>query len=166
MDSLTHANTAYDDDEQAWLIEQAAALSAGGLAQVDQVHLSEYLYDTAARNRRELRSRLTVLLAHIMKCHMQPTRISRSWLSTLIVQQREVEAIVSDSASLLQYANDELDKIATDALEQALVETGLKLEDVPPARFPSNLDSILSASFQPVEHPMLPLFKAAKKRVR
>ena len=164
MDSLTPANTGYEEDEQAWLMQQAAALEAGRLSQVDQVHLSEYLYDMAARNRRDLRTRLTLLLAHIMKCHKQPTRISRSWVSTTIVQQREIKAIVSDSANLWQYANDELDKITNDALLQALVETGLTIEEIPPARFPASLALILSALFEPVEHPMLPLFKKTKKR--
>lgn len=78
MDTLAHASTGYGEDEQAWLMEQAAALDAGRLAQIDRVHLSEYLCDTAAaRNRRDLRNRLILLLAHIMKCQIQPARISR-----------------------------------------------------------------------------------------
>ena len=162
MDSLTNAAAGYDEDEQAWLVEQAAALEAGRLAQVDREHLSEYLHDMAARNRRDLRNRLTVLLAHIIKCHAQPTRISRSWLSTIIVQQREIRAIINDSATLQRYAQDKLASIARDALQQALVETGLRSEQVVLQDVPTDLDSILTAAFEAVEHPLLPLFKKAK----
>ena len=164
MDSLTHANATYDEDEQAWLMEQAAALEAGPLAQIDRIHLSEYLRDMAARNRRALRARLIMLLVDVMKCHMQPARISRSWVSTIMVQQREIKAIINDSANLRQYANAELGSMVNNALEQALVETGLRMEDISPASLPSNLDSILSAAFDPVPHPMLPLFKKRKMR--
>ena len=62
-----------------------------------------------------------------------------------------------------EFANDELDRINSDALVPALVETGLKSDEVLPASFPGTLDSILNASFEPVEHPMLPLFNPKKR---
>ncbi len=166
MDSLTNASTDYSKDEQAWLMEQAAALQSGRLAQVDRTHLSEYLFDMAARDRRDLRSRLTVLLAHIIKCQIQPSRISRSWVTTLIVQQGEIKGIIEDSATLSQYANDKLGEIRVDALKRALVETGLTAEEILPVSCPASLDSMLTASFEPVQHPMLPLFKRKVNRKR
>ena len=39
----------------------------------------------AARNRRNLRSRFVILLAHVIKCQFQPNRISRSWALTILV---------------------------------------------------------------------------------
>lgn len=88
------------------------------------------------------------------------------WVLTMIVQQREIKSIVEDSATLWQYAADELDRIRADALQQALLETGLRLEDVLPAHVPGTFESMLNVSFEPVEHPMLPLFKRTMKRKR
>ena len=64
----------YERDETAWLEAMSALAAAGRLAEMDNSNLSEYLADMAKRDRREVFSRLVVLLAHLLKGeHSQAT---------------------------------------------------------------------------------------------
>jgi hypothetical protein len=61
-DAIEHATGAlYEADEYAWIEHQIAALRDGDLDRLDRVNLIAYLTDMAARDRRELGSRLVVL---------------------------------------------------------------------------------------------------------
>ncbi|MBX6314645.1 MAG: DUF29 family protein [Isosphaeraceae bacterium] len=44
---------------------------------------SEYLSDITRRDRREVESRLAVLIAHLLKWTYQPRRRTRSWRATI-----------------------------------------------------------------------------------
>jgi len=80
----------YERDETAWL-ESMAELARDGRAQdLDLLHLAEYLSDRARRDRREVESRLVVLLAHLLKWIHQPAHRSRSWRATVIEQRQEL----------------------------------------------------------------------------
>ena len=56
-------DTLYEADEHAWIERQIAALRDGALDRLDRANLIAYLTDMAARDRRELGSRLIVLYA-------------------------------------------------------------------------------------------------------
>jgi Domain of unknown function DUF29 len=68
-----------DADFHAWLLEQASALRNQQYDRVDWQNLAEQLDSMARAERRELRSRLTTLLAHLLKWRYQAKRRSRSW---------------------------------------------------------------------------------------
>ena len=53
-------------DEVAWLEQSASLIRQGQLSRLDVAHLAEYLEDMAKNERREVRSRLVVLLAHLL----------------------------------------------------------------------------------------------------
>ena len=57
----------YERDETAWLEAMAVLAARGRYAEMDFRHLSEYLADMAKRDRREVFSRLVVLLSHLLK---------------------------------------------------------------------------------------------------
>src|SRR5437764_13198832 len=76
----------YTEDETAWLEAMAAAASRGDVAALDLDHLSEYLTDMAQRDRREVKSRLVVVLTHLLKWRFQPQRRSRGWRTTILNQ--------------------------------------------------------------------------------
>jgi len=67
-------NTAYDRDFHAWTQEQAALLRAGHFSELDIEHLTEELESIGASDKRELASRLTVLLTHLLKWQHQGER--------------------------------------------------------------------------------------------
>ena len=68
------SGTLYEADEHAWIERQIAALRDGALDRLDRANLIVYLTDMAARDRRELGSRLVVLYAHILKSRIQPEK--------------------------------------------------------------------------------------------
>lgn len=111
-------------DETAWLEQTAELLRRGRLDQIDVETLVEYLTDMARRDRREVYSRLVVLLAHLLKWEHQPDRRSGSWQGTILEQQRELRQLV-ESGTLHNHALAILADAFADARKQAAAETGL-----------------------------------------
>lgn len=122
----------YEADEHEWISAQVAALTDGHLNRLDRPHLIEYLTEMTIRDRRELRSRLTVLLHHLLKVRVQPERLTRSWVVTILGQQREIRSIIDGIPSLGRQADLIAAAAYPDAVRLAARETGL-----PPAGFPT-----------------------------
>jgi hypothetical protein len=61
-------DTTYEGDLVLWFERQAAFLRARQFELIDLEHLVEELEAMASRDRRELASRLNVLLTHRLKC--------------------------------------------------------------------------------------------------
>src|SRR5438105_3133827 len=83
----------YESDETAWLEWMAELARDGRSEDLDLPHLAEYLSDMARRDRREVESRLVVLLAHLLKWVHQPDHRSRSWRVTVIEQRQELNRL-------------------------------------------------------------------------
>jgi hypothetical protein len=120
----------YEADETAWLEQTAKLVRQQRYAELDRIHLAEYLTDMAKRDRREVESRLVQLLAHLLKWEYQPDHRSKSWLVSIIVQHREIAGCL-DSGSLLRHAEEVLPRTYEDALLLASAETGLVLSTFP-----------------------------------
>jgi len=56
----------YDSDFYEWTQEVAVHLRQGRLPQADLEHIAEEISDMGKRDRRELRSRMIVLVTHLM----------------------------------------------------------------------------------------------------
>src|SRR5215471_13894744 len=84
----------YEQDETAWLEAMSALAAAGRYDEMDFAHLSEYLTDMARRDRREVFSRLVVLLTHLLKWEHQADRRSGSWRGTIREQRRELRQLL------------------------------------------------------------------------
>ena len=67
----------YESDETAWLDAMSELIRQGRLDQLDYAHLEEYLADMARRDRREVESRLTVLIVHLLKWKHQARKRTR-----------------------------------------------------------------------------------------
>ena len=120
----------YGRDETAWLEAMSALAANGRHAEMDYHNLSEYLADMALRDRREVFSRLAVLLTHILKWRRQPDRRSTSWAKTILEQRSELRQIF-ESGTLRNHAEAVLTKAYADARRRAAVETGLPLNIFP-----------------------------------
>ena len=81
----------HEQDFYAWTQEQAALLKFGRLAELDVQHLIEELENMGASEKRELISRLEILLIHLLKWQYQPALQSRSWLLTIEEQRLQLE---------------------------------------------------------------------------
>ena len=128
----------YVEDETAWLDAMAELIDARAYAELDYVSLREYLSDMAKRDRREVESRLVVLLTHVLKWTHQPGHRSRSWKATIIEQRRELNRHLGQGV-LRNHAEAALAEAYRDAVEQAVAETGL-----PPESFPTECEYALA----------------------
>ncbi|WP_338070450.1 DUF29 domain-containing protein [Bathymodiolus platifrons methanotrophic gill symbiont] len=73
----------YNTDFYGWTQEQAALLKAGRLSDLDIDNLLEEVETMGRSEKRELDSRLTVLLIHLLKWQYQPVRRGRSGQLTI-----------------------------------------------------------------------------------
>ena len=64
----------YESDFVAWVERQAALLREGQFSELDRENLLEELESMGSNVHHKLRSRLIVLLAHLLKCQYQPKR--------------------------------------------------------------------------------------------
>lgn len=115
----------YEADEHEWIATQIAALRDGRFGRLDRPNLVAYLSEMTIRDRRELQSRLTVLLQHLLKVHVQPGRLTRSWVGTILEQQREIRSIIEGIPSLGRQAEAIAAVAYPDAVRAASRETGV-----------------------------------------
>jgi hypothetical protein len=132
----------YETDETAWLEATAELARTGRMDQIDPGILAEYLTDMAKRDRREVFSRLVVLLAHLLKWQYQPEGRSRSWQGTILEQQQELRPFL-ESGTLRNHALAVLGDAYTQACQRAAVETGLSRSTFPEA-CPWDLEAALA----------------------
>src|SRR5260370_16020350 len=132
----------YEQDETAWLEAMSALAASGRYAEMDCKHLSEYLADMAKRDRREVFSRLVVLLSHLLKWEHQPERRSGSWRGTIREQRRELRQLL-ESGTLRNHAEAVLADAYAEATRQAADETELSL-DVFPVEDARDLDELFA----------------------
>jgi Domain of unknown function DUF29 len=132
----------YEQDETAWLEAMSELIRAGKLDEVDYPNLAEYLADMARRDRREVISRLTVLIAHLLKWQYQPAKRSASWQGTVEMQRQELAELL-ESGVLRNHAHEILGKSYANAVRQATAETQLPTSTFP-VDCPYSLDAVLS----------------------
>lgn len=140
--------TRYDDDVIAWANEQAALLRAGRLSEVDIANIAEEIEDVGKSEKRELASRMAVLLAHLLKWQFQAGRRGNSWKSTIREQRKSIASRIRKTPSLKSclYDQDWINDSWSDALIIAMGETGL---DIFPQSCTWEMDKILSDDFYP-----------------
>ncbi len=138
----------YDTDFYRWTQEQAALLRAGNLSALDLEHLGEEVESMGKGEKRELLSRLSVLLAHLLKWHFQPGLRSRSGSATVKEQRKMLALLIEDNPSL----KTSLPETLRDAYELAVLmaerETGLPDQAFPSA-CPYSVEQITEADFWP-----------------
>lgn len=138
----------YQQNEHEWIAAQIAALTDGQLDRLDRANLIEYLKQTTLPDQRELRSRLVVLLHHLLKLRLQLEKLTRSWINTILEQQSEIRSLIDSIPSLGRQAETIAAAAYPDALRRAARDTGL-----PPARFPQTSPWTVEAAlaFDPPE---------------
>jgi hypothetical protein len=120
----------YEPDETAWLETMADLIRQRRWDELDYAHLQEYLTDMARRDRREVESRLTVLLAHVLKWVHQPDQRSKGWRARIIEQRQELSLHVARGV-LRNHAEAVLPQAYLRAIERAMAETELPAESFP-----------------------------------
>jgi hypothetical protein len=133
----------YESDETAWLEEMSRLAAARRFVDMDAEHLAEYLSDMARRDKREVLSRLTILLAHLLKWDFQPEARSKSWQATIASQRDELKDLL-ESRTLRNHALAVLAEAYARAVRLAALETDSE-ETSFPAECPFTLETMLGS---------------------
>lgn len=131
MATSVRTRVSYEDDLYAWSREQAALLRARRTEGLDWDHLAEEILSMAGRDRRELKNRLRIILLHLLEWQAQPAKQGASWRKRLRTQRRHVRDLLQLSPSLRSQVAALMGQCYSDALKDAVDETGL-----PADRFP------------------------------
>ncbi len=120
-------NTAYEKDIVAWANEQAAFIRAGRFDLLDLENIAEEIEDVGKSEKRELASRMTVLLIHLLKWRFQTARHGTSWQRTIKEQRKAIAIELEDTPSLKVSLKSEswMRKVWADSVAKAVDETGL-----------------------------------------
>ena len=140
---------AYEQDINAWAMEQARLLRAGRFELLDIEHIAGEIEDVGKSEQRELASRMVVLLAHLLKWAFQPERRGASWQKTITAQRKDIRYALDESPSLVPKLEEArwLDMVWARAIAQAVNETGL---DCFPETCPWAIqDEVLAESWLP-----------------
>lgn len=144
MVKATSAPTLYQQDLVAWYDYTVAKLKAGEFAALDVDALIEEIEGLAGRDRRELKSRLRVLLAHLLKrLYIDAPDDYRGWEITIREQRRQLLDLLEQSPSL----RNEVELLFPKCWAEALATVR---EDYPQTVFPdrwpgsTDLDTLLS----------------------
>ena len=73
----------YDQDFYAWANEQAGLLRDGRFSEADIAHIAEEIESMGKTEKRELVSRFTILLLHLLKWQFQPGLREASWRTSI-----------------------------------------------------------------------------------
>lgn len=129
----------YDEDTAAWAFEQARLIRAGQFDRLDLEHIADEIESVGKSERREIMSRMSVLLANWLKWQFQPERRSKN--QELIIRERRkwVLQALEEAPSLRTIFTDDkwIVYMWLDAIILAIGETDLDT-------FPENCSWLLT----------------------
>jgi hypothetical protein len=141
-------NTLYEQDFHAWALQQAKLLRTRQLDCADLDNIAEEIESMGRSEKRELTSRLTVLLLHLLKWQHQPAFRGNSRRLTIKGQRRGLDRHLRDNPSLKSQLDQAMSDAYGDARIEAERETGLAAEtfsDICPFTF----DQAINDDFWP-----------------
>ena len=93
----------YETDFYAWTVEQSKLLKEGDFKHLDIPNLVEEIESLGKQERRELESRLGILMGHLLKWDYQPDKRGKSWRATIREQRRAAQKLIAQNPSLKPY---------------------------------------------------------------
>lgn len=142
------SSTLYDHDFYAWTNEQAGLLRAGKLSEADLEHIAEEIESMGKSEKRELISRLTVLLLHLLKWEFQPMRRGASWRLSIANTRDALTDHLADNPSLRSVLEASVETAYRRAHRDAALETGLS-ENTFPSTCPWLFSQMMDENFWP-----------------
>ena len=139
----------HDSDFYAWSLEQAALLRAGRVDEADLATIAEEIESMGRTEKRELVSRLTVLLLHLLNWQRQPAGHGNSWRLSIANARDEITDLLADNPSLKSVLGEVTASAYRYARRKAAIETDLG-EEAFPAQCPWSFAQATDAEFWPV----------------
>ena len=145
---MTSRRSLHDSDFYAWSLEQAALLRAGRVGEADLAAIADEIESMGKTEKRELASRLTVLLMHLLKWERQPAGRGSSWRLSIANARDEIADLLADNPSLKAVLDDVTASSYRFARRKAAIETDMA-EDAFPAQCPWSFAQAIEESFWP-----------------
>jgi len=153
---MTDLRTLYQTDYAAWAKRHVELLRARRFSEMDIEHLSEELSDMSKSERRELESRLLILIAHLLKWEYQFPILSeqwrefdgRSWRATIVEQRKQLTVLLRQSPALKSVVAETISATYPDVVDLASKETRLPPETFP-VQCPYTAEQLLNDDFYP-----------------
>ena len=136
----------YDSDVTEWTKEQADALRRRAANELDWDNLAEEIESLGIGNRHQIKSRLEILILHLLKWKYQPEWQCGSWRGSILEARHRLEMLLEDSPSLRRVPVEYLPRAYAWARRKALAETGFYHL---PETCPWAIDQILDDNFLP-----------------
>lgn len=144
--------TTYQQDFLQWTEEQAQYLLNRQFDLLDVEYLADEVLSMGKSEQRALKSRMAVLLAHLIKWAWQPEKRGNSWVATIEHQRLEISELFDDMPSLRNRIGTDNVKfwisVWKDARIRAHDETGIDY-DVFPEEIPWSCEDILQDGWYP-----------------
>jgi hypothetical protein len=138
----------YESDFYAWANEQAALLRAGKVSAADIEHIAVEIESMGKSEKRELVSRLEILLLHLLKWQHQPERRGASWEVSITNSRDALREHLADNPSLKPKVPEAIETAYRRARGDARAETGLAASTFPLA-CPWSFERIMDDAFWP-----------------
>ncbi len=150
MTKLATRNDLYEADFYEWTRQQAELLRERRWDDLDLENLIEEVQSVGISDKREIASRLLVLLAHLLKWRCQPGARCTSWAGTIREQRSRIARVIDDSPSLQGYPASVIASEYEGARLLASNETGIAF-DLFPETCPFTIEQALDTNYWPEE---------------
>jgi hypothetical protein len=139
----------YETDFLLWTEETIAKLKARDFDHVDLENLIEEIESLGKSDKKEIKSRLTTLLAHLLKrIYVNMPQEFNGWERTIRNQRTDLELALMDSPSLKAIWNEAFDIAFRLALRNVRDEYEKKGYHIPEQwQFSREIDAMLSVKF-------------------
>lgn len=141
----------HDEDFYGWAMANASLLKQGKYQEVDMDKIIEEMETLGRSNKRELISRLGVLIAHLLKWHYQPDMREpsrKSWKGTIERQRIEIDDLLGENPSLKSRIQETMPKAYKYALSILEEETPIDLKLLPD-HCPYTFEQLIDETFFP-----------------
>ena len=138
----------YEKDFYSWTQEQAELLKNGRFSELDIYNLIEEVESMGRSEKRELESRLTILLLHLLKWKYQDVRRGRSWQLSIDEQRIQFEKTLNENPGL----KPALDQIIKDAYKLTVIKAARETKiskSIFPESCPWTLAQFIEDGFYP-----------------
>jgi hypothetical protein len=139
----------YESDFLLWTQDTVAKLKAKDFDHLDLENLIEEIESLGKSDKKEIKSRLTTLLAHLLKrIYVNMPDCFNGWENTIVEQRTEIEYALTDSPSLKALWSDTFDIAFRNALRNVKKEYAKKGYQIPDTwQFGRDIDTMLNIDF-------------------
>lgn len=148
MNKHSRTATPYSADVHQWAMEQSSHLRAGQLDMLDLENLAEEIESLGRSEKREIESRLTVAIAHLLKWQFQPEKRKGGWQATIKLPRNRLGKLLRENPSLKKYPQEVLADAWLESRLKAAEETSIDFEAFP-ENCPFTIEQILDDGFLP-----------------